>query len=95
MSSRLLYPHSYPPVLSVEQQEFLVSTIKEWSIGHGVARLGNDPKEGLAGPLPVTLFPSLFPKDCFNEAIALQTSYNELYAAVASDETWLGSVVGE
>ncbi len=49
----------------------------------------------LATTAPVTLFPSLFPRACFEEGRAIQTAYNELYACIANDEEWLGEVVKE
>ncbi|KAK3295988.1 uncharacterized protein B0H64DRAFT_160655 [Chaetomium fimeti] len=44
---------------------------------------------------PVTLFPSPFPKSCFQEAKAIQTKYNELYARISQDEEYLSGLVQE
>ncbi|KAL9090416.1 MAG: hypothetical protein Q9159_001945 [Coniocarpon cinnabarinum] len=93
----------YPPQLTPEQQTHLVSTTKEWCIAHGLAirpsqshqKDGDDPNGHLAVAAPVTLFPSLFPLNCFHEALMIQTAYNELYANIARDEEWLGEVVSE
>lgn len=41
------------------------------------------------------MFPSLFPRVCFEEALAIQKAYNELYAAIAQDEEWLEGIVDE
>lgn len=97
-----IYPE-YPPPLAPDQFEYLLSNLKDWSILNGLAvrppssfvAQGVDPSGSLAVTAPVTLFPSLFPRACFDEAKAIQTAYNELYAAIASDETWLGGIVEE
>lgn len=101
MPFRSLYPSLYPPQLTAEQEEYLTATVQEWSITNGLvvrspsAYTSQDPKASYAGTIPIALFPSQFPRDCFNEALEIQTAYNELYAAVASDEEWLGTVVKE
>jgi glutathione synthase len=94
-----IYP-DYPPQLTVEQQEYLVGHLKDWSIVHGLAvrpspRLVNDAKGVLATTAPVTLFPSPFPRHCFEEAISVQLAYNELYSGISRDERWLGGIVEE
>lgn len=94
---------SYPPQLTPAQERFLVTTVKDWTIQNGLtvrpspASLpeGADPKRVLATNAPVTLFPSPFPKSSFEEAEALQTVYNELYAAVTCNEAWLGKFMEE
>ena len=93
----------YPPRLDSPQQESLVTTIKDWAIQNGLAVRPppssvpeeSDPRHVLAANAPVTLFPSLFPRSCFEEAKALQTTYNQLYAAITSDEAWLGKIMEE
>ena len=94
---------AYPPSLSTEQLNFLLSETSNWSILHGLTVRPSDsfvpksidPSGALAVTAPVTLFPSLFPQKCFEEARAIQTAYNELYAAIARDEKWLSTVVEE
>ena len=93
----------YPPQLTVEQQEYLVATVKNWTIEHSLAVRPSpaivsedaDPNKVLATNAPVTLFPSPFPKPCFEQARTLQQVYNELYAAIASDEQWLEHIMKE
>lgn len=100
--STSLFP-DYPPSLTREQQALLTTTAKEWCIAHGLAvrpaqshrQDQSDPDGNLAIAAPVTLFPSLFPLNCYHEALMIQTAYNELYANIARDEEWLGSVVME
>lgn len=92
---------SYPPSLSPAQQDYLVTTVKDWAIQNGLAVRpsptmlpeGADPNRVLATNAPVTLFPSPFPKACFQEAQVLQTVYNELYAAITCNEEWLGKII--
>ncbi|KAJ5562844.1 hypothetical protein N7535_002711 [Penicillium sp. DV-2018c] len=94
---------NYPPDLSPAQQKFLVTYVKDWAIQNGLAVRpssaiipnGTDTNGVLATNAPVTLFPSPFPRSCFEEATALQEIYNELYAKITCDERWLGQVVEE
>ena len=93
----------YPPVLSPVQQEYLVTTTKDWAIQNGLAVRpapnalpeGADSNRVLATNAPVTLFPSPFPRNCFEEAQALQIVYNKLYAVITCNEEWLGKVMQE
>lgn len=93
----------YPPELSPGEEEYLLSNLKDWSIAHGLAvrpapsfvQQSQDPSGVLATTAPVTLFPSLFPRSCFEEGLAIQKAYNELYSAIARDEEWLQSIVEE
>lgn len=93
---------AYPPTLDDDlERDQLVQTIKDWTIANGLAvrppRVSAD--SGFEGVLaisaPVTLFPSPFPKACFEEARAIQTKYNELYARISQDEEYLGGLVQE
>ena len=97
-----IYPE-YPPELSPEQEKYLLSNLNEWSMANGLAVRPSsafvsqeiDPSGVLAVTAPVTLFPSLFPRACFEEARFIQKAYNELYAAIARDEEWLGEIIQE
>jgi glutathione synthase len=93
---------SYPPVLDdALERDRLVQTIKDWTIAHGLAvrpppdLAGNDSEGVLAMSAPVTIFPSPFPKSCFDEAVAIQPKYNELYARISQDEKFLDGLVQE
>jgi len=94
---------SYPPSLTNSESDHLLSTIKDWSIAHGLAvrpppsviSTEADPHGVLATTAPVTLFPSPFPKVCFDQAKSVQKAYNELYAAIAQDEPFLQNIVEE
>ena len=94
---------NYPPELSPGEEQYLLSNLKDWSIAHGLAvrpapsfvEPSQDPAGVLATTAPVTLFPSLFPRTCFEDGLAIQTAYNELYSAIARDEEWLKGIVEE
>lgn len=94
---------NYPPQLTSEQAEYLLSNLKDWSIINGLAVRPSpkfiskdvDRSGSIAIPAPVTLFPSLFPRSCFNEAMDIQEAFSELYAAIATDEEWLGVAIEE
>ncbi|CZR40068.1 uncharacterized protein FPRO_04967 [Fusarium proliferatum ET1] len=93
----------YPPNLKTEEKDALIETVKDWSIGNGLAvrppptviAAEADPKGITAINVPVTLFPSPFPKQCFAQGKAVQKIYNELYASVSRDEEFLAQVVKE
>lgn len=97
-----IYP-DYPPQMTSEESQYLLSNLKDWSIAHGLAVRPSpafvaeeiDPSGVLANTAPVTLFPSPFPAACFEEARDIQKSYNELYAAISQDEEWLSEIVEE
>jgi hypothetical protein len=100
--SAQIYP-PYPPTLTTPEKEYLLSNLKDWSIAHGLAvrpiesfvSKETDPAGALATTAPVTLFPSLFPRTCFEQAKAVSKAYNELYSAISVDEAWLGEICNE
>ena len=103
VKSNDLMATNYPSALTEDQLQYLVSNIKDWSILNGLAvrpspkfvRKDIDPSGSIAVTAPVTLFPSLFPRALFEEALKLQVAFNSLYAKIASDEEWLREVVEE
>lgn len=94
---------TYPPSLAPDQKEYLVRTVSDWCIQHGLSVRPSptfvseevNPHRVLATNAPVTLFPSPFPKSCFQHAQQLQQVYNELYATIADDEEWLETILKE
>lgn len=94
---------AYPPTLKEEEHKNLVETIKDWSISNGLAirppstiiPAEVDPNGIAAVNAPVTLFPSPFPQQCFEQGKSVQQTYNELYAAVSRDEKFLEQMVKE
>ncbi|TVY46725.1 Glutathione synthetase large chain [Lachnellula occidentalis] len=82
----------YPPPFPDSQLENLVSDIKDWQITHGsLLKLVNTDQDStvLTHAVGACLFPTLFPKEQFEQALGLQKVYNKLYARVAEDEEWL------
>lgn len=103
MGTERLTASSYPPAVDEGERARLVQTIKDWAIANGLAvrpppslvTAEADPDGVLATNVPVTLFPSPFPRVCFDQAKAVQKAYNELYAKVSQDEPFLSSMVEE
>lgn len=88
MSDNAISPS--PPRLSDEHVAFLVESVRDWQYQHG-SLLKYPPRSGDVGARPIgaTLFPSNFPRRCYEEACNLQCTFNKLYAAIAEDEVWL------
>lgn len=95
---------SYPPAVDDAEQQRLVQVIKDWSIANGlavrpppaaVAATAADLASTLAMTAPVTMFPSLFSRSCFEDAQGAQQAYNELYAKISQDEAFLSRIVAE
>ncbi|KAI1313708.1 hypothetical protein F5Y03DRAFT_105475 [Xylaria venustula] len=93
----------YPPELPASEEARLAEVTKDWALAHGltvrpppaVVAAGADPQHVLATAVPVTLFPSPFPKVCFEQGIAVQKAYNHLYASISQDEEFLAQMVKE
>ncbi|KAL1854795.1 hypothetical protein VTK73DRAFT_8701 [Phialemonium thermophilum] len=95
--------HSYPPALSSLESARLVQVVKDWTLGKGLAvrppPTAVTAETELLGTLgmsaPVTLFPSPFPKVCFDQARSVQKAYNELYAKISQNETFISQIVAD
>ncbi|KAK4992072.1 hypothetical protein LTR66_006391 [Elasticomyces elasticus] len=87
---------TYPPNLTEELVTHLITEVKDWQSTHGsllkLVRTENE-HTVLCRPIGVSLFPSLFPKACFEEAVQIQTIYNKLYVAISEDAQWLFDVL--
>ena len=84
----------YPPKLSRRQLSDRVFNIKDYQLTHGMLlKYGQDANSVHGVPVGVSLFPSLFPRELFEEAREMQALYNRLYAAVSEDEEWLYGVL--
>lgn len=87
----------YPPTLDKAQEDHLVFTIKNWAAQHGLTVRPQpqfiskdvDSAGVLATTAPVSMFPTPFPRSCYQDAREIQSAYNELYAAISRDEQWL------
>lgn len=103
MVAQSLTPETYPPAVDEGERERLVEVIKDWTVANGLTvrpppalvSAGADPVGVLATSVPVTLFPSPFPRVCFEQGKMVQKAYNELYARASQDEDFLGRMVKE
>lgn len=103
MAAPSLTPESYPPAVNSAERERLVEVIKDWTVANGLTvrpppalvAAEADPERVLATSVPVTLFPSPFPRVCFEQAKAVQKAYNDLYARISQDEEFLSLMVKE
>ncbi|KAI1431592.1 glutathione synthase [Xylaria sp. CBS 124048] len=94
---------NYPPVITANEGARLTEATKDWALAHGltvrpppaVIAAEADPQNLLASAVPVTLFPSPFPKVCFEQGVSVQKAYNELYASISQDEAFLARMVKE
>jgi glutathione synthase len=81
---------TYPPQITEEEQKYFIQNFRDYGLSTGFCVKHHDPKIGDCAALaPITLFPSLFPANCYHMAEAVQIPYNNLYAKIASDQKWL------
>ncbi|TGZ85077.1 glutathione synthase [Ascodesmis nigricans] len=95
-----MYSPKYPPTTDKAQFNHLLSTCKDWCLSHGLTvrpppSFSENPHEALTTHAPVSLYPSLFPRSSFDEARAVQTAYNELYARVSDDTEFLDALTAD
>lgn len=85
---------AYPPPLSPSQLSARIFRVKDYQLTHGMLlKYGADANSVSGVPVGVSLFPSPFPREKFDEARRLQVVFNRLYVAVSEDEEWLGRVL--
>lgn len=78
------------------QLRYLTNEIKDYQITHGSLLKGVEYETESsvpARPVGVSILPTPFPKQCFENAIELQGAYSEMYMRVASDPEWLYEVL--
>ena len=87
----------FPPELDTSTQSFLVTSLTDYALSHGLTVRPAIVSEGtyLASHAPVTLFPSPYPRKNWEHALEVQRIYNLLYARVSNDTEWLGGVINE
>ncbi len=82
-----------------EELEALSAAQREWDLAHGLVLSGDGGGSGGGPPravhAPHTLFPSPFPRACFEQAVALARPFALLYAAAAADSVFLSASLGE
>ncbi|KAI0024583.1 glutathione synthase [Xylariomycetidae sp. FL0641] len=94
---------AYPPAITSSEGRRLTEVVKDWALAHGltvrppptVIPTEADPAAILATAVPVTLFPSPFPRVCFEQGVLVQQAYNKLYASISQDEDFLAQIVKE
>ncbi|PHH83242.1 hypothetical protein CDD82_2853 [Ophiocordyceps australis] len=89
---------AYPPPLGQNELDALVQTTQDWSLANGLSvrhprSTASDEHAICVIAAPVTLFPSPFPRSCFEQAQSVQRAYNELYAAVSCDQDFIAETV--
>lgn len=85
------FPYAIPQIPD-EELERLLETIKDYQITHGsLLKLvkSNEEHTVLSRPIGASVFPTQFPRSLFNQGVAVQPVFNELYMKVAEDEEWL------
>lgn len=92
-------PSNFPPDnLSPDQLHSILTQIKDYQTNHGslLKVIGSEtPHSVHLQPVSVSVFPTVFPRRLFNEAVDdLQIIYNELYCKLAEDVEWLYAVTG-
>lgn len=74
----------------------LHTAARDWQLTHGSLIkicIWDDEDNIRARPIGTSIFPTLFSKARFEEALQLQKDYNKLYAAVSEDDTWLAEIL--
>lgn len=86
----------FPPPFPQTRLDSLIADIQDLQLNDGSILKSyrhneHDPVEG--NPVGISLFPTPFPKELFNEAVDLQPIFSKLYASVAEDEEWLAGAL--
>ena len=83
---------NYPPKAKAADTERLVQRAAHHARDvQFLVKSPSPPPESI--PAPITLYPSLFPRSCFETAQQLQPSYNLLYASIANDVGFLEEAI--
>ena len=86
-------PKSFPQ-LSPKQEEDLVINAQQWALSNGLVMYPPNFDLYQAGVAPITLFPTPIPKSSFEQAIKVQTLYNELYInLITKRKDWLTDIL--
>lgn len=94
----------WPPQSGEAAQAAVLDLACDWALANGLVlrpqtgspaatTLGSKPGQ-LAIHAPFALYPSAFPRRLFQQALALQPVYNQLYADVTVDDRFLEHVIG-
>ena len=92
---------SWPPNLTTEQLDQLTLLATTYALSHSILYLPPVSPEKPPPPAPesaviapISLIPTPIPRHLFSRVSDLQRLYNNLYAAVASDTSFLDQVMG-
>ncbi|SCU90927.1 LADA_0F07140g1_1 [Lachancea dasiensis] len=87
------YP-TFPLLSKNEINGQLIPEVSHWALSNGLVMYPPNFKTSQGLLAPTTLFPTPFPRKSFEQAISVQTLYNELYAKVSQDKDhWLGNLI--
>lgn len=98
----------WPPATGEQEQADLLHAARDWALSHALVYRPplQDPSSGETSVqadtpfhtsvihAPFALFPSPFPRQLFDLAIDIQTTYSELYARISTDFDFLEQVIG-
>ena len=93
----------WPPSTSTEQEQAdLLHAARDWALSHALVyrpvqqqqQQDNTPFHTSVIHAPFALYPSPFPRQLFDLAVDIQTTYSELYARIATDFDFLEQVIG-
>ena len=84
------------PIVDSERLDHLLSQIKDYQITHGFLLKGVRLEQRTTvpcRPVNVSILPTPFPRDLFEDAMDLQDLYTDLYIRASSDPEWLYAVL--
>ncbi|CAG8630882.1 6228_t:CDS:10, partial [Paraglomus occultum] len=89
----------YPPSLLPENYQTLKERAIDWALANGlIIRPTAEvalPQNVSAIHAPVALFPSLIPREAFEQAVNLQPIFNKLYHNMSLDDAFINSIIRE
>ncbi|CEP63995.1 glutathione synthase LALA0_S09e07250g [Lachancea lanzarotensis] len=89
------YP-AFPEISPDEIESVLMPEVSQWGLTNGLAMYPPNFNISQGQLAPTTLYPTPFPRQSFEQAISVQTLYNELYAKISQDQDgWLSKRIGE
>jgi glutathione synthase len=83
----------WPPDLTDNQLLDLKIAAMDWAAAHGLVVCHPDRESRTTVHAPISLFPTPYPKSCYDLAQKLQPHYNQLVDEVARDDEFLSSVM--
>lgn len=86
---------SWPPSQTSDQIEKLQDLAITYALANSLILKPVIPAPDGATHAPFALFPSPFPRNEFEKALRIQTSYNKLYAQIASNPKFLRELIGK